>query len=1130
VAETIIGIGDFSGGETLRERVAQGEDRKLKLLSGWGNSTGALLPQGLPEQLNEDDLAAGTIPAQVPFAFRDADGVRIIFRDEDEVVRVMGTDGTSDAASTWTRFLGNIVDDTFLCNSHGYTDGETVTVLTTAGGLTAGTIYYVVSAATNTMKVSTTSGGSALNVTASDYYWFAKFAGPTIQVVSDNVPFRLEQLLVFAEDGSDAKLTAYELASESTRSRPLSLKGPLDYSETERPTVTASDAANQQLFSIAESGTHWEPVTYDAFPYWQHFPSDNYEGLRFYSASTANTLCFTYDFGADGENLANKKYLILDMVCRYTETNPNVVIKASGMFGGWWHKVWDAAEEAIQQLFGKTSEYADTEPASGLELYFYTEDIGHSGYHEDHLLRTHVIPQVSSNGRVNRIVIHLGTNKAVDPQACTMAATGDLVTSTAHGLSVGEAITFQSTTGGVTADIAYYVSATPSGDTFQFSATDGGGAFNITADGSNTWTVRIKGLGIGTASYWSPPTGSDDSWTWWIYSNTFDDDWKFIGNELMPTVLFNASPWVWMLPTDPGDTGQAANIIEYLSQSFEAFTPDHPYIRYTYCHRGRDALSTDEYNLMISNPSLPAGKIFADPWRTYTIATTLPTNAAENSVIEDYGDYVTHELIYRSIYSGIEEDTETGEIGVWSDFEYIGRVAIAASMSYTNSERLLVDCTMAASTDLVTSTAHGLNVGDAIVFSATTGGVELDHTYYLIAAEANIFYIGEGPDDAMADRVDLTADGSNVWSAALPALELDDHDIPQLMETNHDYAQSARYAMTADGRVCAFCRKYNNTDSVWDRPLDGGMSNYGDYCSFPTSSDEDTDGQDLGEYAPDGVTVKGLLATNDIKFVFLDNQFFELVGRDAGQGWRFLRRDAIGCTSGKTIADCRSQIIWHGPDHFYRYAGGIAEPISKGLIDSSLIDWDEAHGFVYSKDRYVGFCNYADPDASTNWCRMVYDLTTDSWMRTHSTAYQLAGICTDAPTGTVYGITHDGDVINVFGGTTNYGDDEAVYTVETRFIRIAPPNEVRHVSYGVLEAITEEDSIELTVTFGGQGLVDETKDAIALVVTSGQTKYSKPELATNIIGDAVKATVSYTGATPPEIYFIGFGVDEAVNG
>jgi hypothetical protein len=55
-------------------------------------------------------------------------------------------------------------------NGHGYSDGDLVVFTTTGAlptGLTAGTPYFVVSAATNTFRVSATSGGTAINTSGS---------------------------------------------------------------------------------------------------------------------------------------------------------------------------------------------------------------------------------------------------------------------------------------------------------------------------------------------------------------------------------------------------------------------------------------------------------------------------------------------------------------------------------------------------------------------------------------------------------------------------------------------------------------------------------------------------------------------------------------------------------------------------------------------------------------------------------------------------------------------------------------------------------------------------------------------------------------------------------------------------
>ncbi|MDA7435916.1 hypothetical protein N8630_02645 [Synechococcus sp. AH-601-C19] len=62
--------------------------------------------------------------------------------------------------------------ETITATAHGFSNGDEVTYITNAGsqaaigGLTSGTNYFVVSAATNSLKLAATSGGTAINLTA----------------------------------------------------------------------------------------------------------------------------------------------------------------------------------------------------------------------------------------------------------------------------------------------------------------------------------------------------------------------------------------------------------------------------------------------------------------------------------------------------------------------------------------------------------------------------------------------------------------------------------------------------------------------------------------------------------------------------------------------------------------------------------------------------------------------------------------------------------------------------------------------------------------------------------------------------------------------------------------------------
>lgn len=64
---------------------------------------------------------------------------------------------------------GDLAGDTLESPGHGFSNGDTVVVWAATGiatGLSVGTVYYVISSATNTLSLSLTSGGAAVDVTA----------------------------------------------------------------------------------------------------------------------------------------------------------------------------------------------------------------------------------------------------------------------------------------------------------------------------------------------------------------------------------------------------------------------------------------------------------------------------------------------------------------------------------------------------------------------------------------------------------------------------------------------------------------------------------------------------------------------------------------------------------------------------------------------------------------------------------------------------------------------------------------------------------------------------------------------------------------------------------------------------
>jgi len=138
-------------------------------------------------------------------------------------------------------------------------------------------------------------------------------------------------------------------------------------------------------------------------------------------------------------------------------------------------------------------------------------------------------------------------------------------------------------------------------------------------------------------------------------------------------------------------------------------------------------------------------------------------------------------------------------------------------------------------------------------------------------------------------------------------------------------------------------------------------------------------------------------------------------------------------------------------------------PISRGVIDSSLIDWTKPHQAVHAQDRYIIF--YYDTEAGTrsHYCLAQYDLATRAWRRKHSSAYRFAGMCVDS-SGYVYGLTYDGKVVNVFGGVVNYGDTEAVWSVKSRYLKTAGEQEESEPAFGFLNAVTDQTLVNVACT------------------------------------------------------------------
>jgi hypothetical protein len=1066
--------------------------------------------------------------------------------------------------------------------------------------VTVGTTYYVIASGltADVFKFATAAGGSAFDITAAGANTVASIAGRTLDIIADSKPFKVGPLAVFPTlDG----MWAFEPDSDSVKTRPFGFKSPILYDEDDHLTITVTPSSHQatQVFNIGAVGSG-DKFTEASGDLGEEILAEDHQRLDFFTnAGANNVLSHERSLGAAGVDFEEAVFFIMDFSLGYYNIDPNGVMERTGDF-----------------VNGPIV-------SSGWEFAFYRETTC------DNEITRFAIPKITSNGAIHRICFHLGDTVYNTPQACTITDTVADIADTAHGLSDDETITFDASVGNnIVAGTTYYIVDDTDPNAFQISATQGGGAITPDDSGTPNWTLNVQGIAILTGPTFATG-GTDHTFYLHVYSEggsgEWDDSWDQKGNWILPAVKSSWSPWNDFIPLNPGTKvadkiyPTSAAVIETSNDAMTNHTPDRPRVKWSYIHRGRSYLSDDEFDQLLSNASATSAEEFPDPWSVFQVDLEFPTNDDSNSILDDYGDYVTHILWHRETYIGLGADEIVTEVGAWAPAAYAGKsiakkaeactfaaddtitctdhglspydgirfgsatggvstgttyyvmttptvdtfkitatrtgtnavdLSVADNswtsylMSFEDTGRVDYPCSLTVSTDIITSASHRLYLGDAIAFGNTAGGVTKGTLYYVITRPTiHTFQVSTTVD---GDPHTL-ANGSNTWTFVGPSLVIGEHTIPELLEENKAYADDSKYAVVVDNRVCGAYLTYDDDNSEWTRPLMMMMSNDGDYASFPvsprTSSDQvtqasyyDVDGSELGQFSPDSYEIKGLLAKDGIKFVFTERGLWELVGDSASAPWRFLMRDSIGLISAKTLADCRSQIIYHGPadgddrgSYFYSYSGGRAIPISIDQIDSTLIDWTKAHQGVFSNERYVFFCYYDDPDEESGWCRMVYTLGGaygPCWTSKHGEEFEYAGMGVDEATGDVYALTHDGDIVNVFGQLDCYGADEAVRTIEQQHIVVSGPHETRKSKQVVADIITEEDSIEIELTVTSHGLGDATPDTQYLEAETGVTQYRWP---IGVTGDAVKVKLVYRGDTPPDWHDVRLELHDAVS-
>ena len=110
----------------------------------------------------------------------------------------------SENSATFTAATSDIITSA----AHGLSDGDCVTVAsgtTLPAGLSASTYYYVINSATNTFKLSTSPGGTAVDITdagTGTHTWYQEVAG----VIFDVSDYRHVEVSIDAESSPNVTL------------------------------------------------------------------------------------------------------------------------------------------------------------------------------------------------------------------------------------------------------------------------------------------------------------------------------------------------------------------------------------------------------------------------------------------------------------------------------------------------------------------------------------------------------------------------------------------------------------------------------------------------------------------------------------------------------------------------------------------------------------------------------------------------------------------------------------------------------------------------------------------------------------------------------------------------------------
>jgi hypothetical protein len=211
------------------------------------------------------------------------------------------------------------------------------------------------------------------------------------------------------------------------------------------------------------------------------------QGLSFFdqltipvaTSVTRSSTTITVTFASNIETLSNKIFVVgekINVVCANAQfSRSDAVISAVPAANQIQYTVAGAPTAASTTLTSITR----TASIIGVKDFWYYDPS--SDAKNQYIIAANSDAQVfryTANGE--RILL---TNKS---NSVTFTDTGDLVTLTAHGLVIGDAVGFTAitTTTGITINTTYFVQSVPTANTFTLSATRGGSVQSFTLNGS----------------------------------------------------------------------------------------------------------------------------------------------------------------------------------------------------------------------------------------------------------------------------------------------------------------------------------------------------------------------------------------------------------------------------------------------------------------------------------------------------------------------------------------------------------------------------------------------------------------------------------------------------------------------